>query len=167
MIFSPIGLYLQNAAKLIVNYQGLWKSGFRCSKFLLWESRFVNSASFLIERNDYETHQTPLVHVIVDLIRCTTFNSIPKILILFTKRVPLIYLVTICQQKTKDCAPSGSFQHKRQHRCFYIWRFVAFHNQFPLITMVIYRIMPELRCDLKNNDRSRSLPLSWTSYYFQ
>ena len=39
--------------------------------------------------------------------RCTTFNSIPNILILLiNKHVPLIYSLTICQQKTKDCAPS-------------------------------------------------------------
>ena len=51
-------------------------------------------------------------------------TNVPKILDLkssseqiFSKNrrwVPL----TICEQKTKDCAWSGSFQHKLQHRCF-------------------------------------------------
>ena len=68
--------------------------------------------------------------------RCTKFNSIPSILILPTnKNIPLIYSVTICQQKTKDCAPSRSFQHKLQYLCFYM--FLVFHNQSPLITMFI------------------------------
>ena len=50
----------------------------------------------------------------VDL--CTTFNSIPIILNLLTNRnIVLIYSVTICEQKTKYCARSGSFQHKLQH----------------------------------------------------
>ena len=26
--------------------------------------------------------------------------------------------ITTCEQKTKDCARPGSFQHKLQHRCF-------------------------------------------------
>ena len=42
----------------------------------------------------------------------TTFNSIPIILKLLTNRnIALIYSVTIYEQKTKDCARSGSFQH--------------------------------------------------------
>ena len=53
--------------------------------------------------------------------RCTTYNSVPIILILLTnKNVALIYYVTICEQRTKDCAPSGSFQHKVKHCCFYL-----------------------------------------------
>ena len=49
----------------------------------------------------------------------TTVNSIPIILNLLTNRnIALIYSVTICEQKTKDFAQSGSFQHKLQHRCF-------------------------------------------------
>ena len=41
--------------------------------------------------------------------RCTTINSIPNISILLTnKNVPLIYSITFCQQKTKDCVPSAS-----------------------------------------------------------
>ena len=51
---------------------------------------------------------------------CTTYNSVPIILILLTnKNVALIYSVTICEQRTKDCAPSGSFQHEVKHCCFY------------------------------------------------
>ena len=53
--------------------------------------------------------------------RCTTYNSVPIILILLTnKNVALIYSVTICEQTTKDCAPLGSFQHKVKHCCFYL-----------------------------------------------
>ena len=37
--------------------------------------------------------------------KCTTFKRIPIILIVLTnKNVALIYSVTICQQKIKDCA---------------------------------------------------------------
>ena len=37
------------------------------------------------------------------------------------KNVALIYSVTICQQKTKDCALSRCFEHKLQDCCFYHW----------------------------------------------
>ena len=68
--------------------------------------------------------------------KCTTFKRIPIILIVLTnKNVALIYSVTICQQKTKDCALSRYFQHKLQHCCFYHWCLPLFHNQSPLITM--------------------------------
>ena len=52
---------------------------------------------------------------------CTKrFNNIPIILILLTnKNVALIYSVTCCEQKTKDCARAESFQHKL-HRCSYL-----------------------------------------------
>lgn len=41
----------------------------------------------------------------------TTFNSISINLILLTnKNVALIYSVTICERKTKDCSPSGPFR---------------------------------------------------------
>ena len=37
------------------------------------------------------------------------FNNIPIILKLLTKRnIALIYSVTICEQKTKDCARQGA-----------------------------------------------------------
>ena len=40
------------------------------------------------------------------------FNSIPISIKLLTNRnIALIYSVIICEQKTKDCARSGSFQH--------------------------------------------------------
>ena len=46
----------------------------------------------------------------------TTLNSIPIILKLLTNRnILLIYLVTIYEQKTKDCERSGSYQHKVKH----------------------------------------------------
>ena len=52
---------------------------------------------------------------------CTKrFNNIPIILILLTnKNVALIYSVTCCEQKTKDCAHEESFQHELR-RCFYL-----------------------------------------------
>ena len=53
------------------------------------------------------------------------------ILNLLTNRaIALIYSVAICEQKTKDCARSGSFQHKLQRRCF--------PNQSPLLAMVTF-----------------------------
>jgi len=59
-------------------------------------------------RNGYETRQN-LFLMFLYTWRCTTFNSIPNISILLTnKNVPLIYSITFCQQKTKDCAPSAS-----------------------------------------------------------
>jgi len=71
---------------------------------------------------------------------CTTFNSIPRILILLTnKYMPLIYSVTICQQKTKDWAPIGSFQHNTAAPLFLYLMFVVFHNQSPLITMWLHK----------------------------
>ena len=73
----------------------------------------------LIEWNGYETRQTPLLYVFVDL-KVHNVQRIPIILIVLTnKNVALIYSVTICQQKTKDCALSGCLQHKLQHCCFY------------------------------------------------
>ena len=68
---------------------------------------------YLIEWNSDETRQTPLRHVFVDL-AVHNAHSIPSILILLTnKNVPIF---TFCQLKTKDCARSGSFPHKLQHR---------------------------------------------------
>lgn len=43
---------------------------------------------------------------------CTKFSSIPIILNL---------LVTICEQKAKNCALLGSFQQKLQPHCFQLW----------------------------------------------
>ena len=68
---------------------------------------------------------------------CTTFNSIPIILKLLTNRnIALIYSVIICEQQTKDCAQSGSFQHNLQHQLFSTLMFAEFPNQSPLLTMV-------------------------------
>ena len=68
--------------------------------------------------------------------KCTTFKRIPIILIVLTnKNVALIYSVTICQQKTKDCALSRCFEHKLQHCCFYHWCLLLFITS-PLITML-------------------------------
>ena len=44
--------------------------------------------------------------------------------------IDLLNSVTIFEQKTKDCARSGSFQHKLQRRCF--------PNQSPLLAMVTF-----------------------------
>ena len=41
--------------------------------------------------------------------------------------VTLIYSVTICEQKEKDCARSGSFQHKTA-LLFSTLMFAGFHN---------------------------------------
>ena len=58
---------------------------------------------------------------------CTTFIRIPIILNLLTNRdIALIYSVTICEEKIKDCARSRSFQHYLQHRCFQLWCLPAF-----------------------------------------
>ena len=70
--------------------------------------------------------------------KCTTFKSVPVILIVLTnKNVALIYSVTICQQKTKDCALSGCFWHKLHFAAllFLSLMFAAFHNHSLLITM--------------------------------
>ena len=49
----------------------------------------------------------------------SVFNSVPIILnSLANRNIAMIYSLTICEQKTKDCARSGSFQHKLQRHCF-------------------------------------------------
>ena len=45
-------------------------------------------------------------------------------------------MLTICEQKAKDCAQSGSFQHNLQHYCFQHWCFPSFLNQSPLLAMM-------------------------------
>ena len=77
---------------------------------------------------------------------CTTFNSISIILNLLTKRkIALIYSVTICQQKyTKDCARSGSFQHKLP--LFSTLMFASFPNQSPFLTMIKQNMLNVLSC---------------------
>ena len=49
-------------------------------------------------------------------------NSTPIISILLTINfnVTFIHSFTICEQQTKDYAPSGSFHNKQQKRCFYL-----------------------------------------------
>ena len=69
----------------------------------------------------------PLCYMLLWAWRSTTLNSIPIILIPLTnKNAAWNYSVAICQQKTKDCAPSVSFQHKLQHCGFYIWCLLSF-----------------------------------------
>ena len=102
--------------------------------------------------------------------KCTTFKRIPIILIVLTnKNVALIYSVTICQQKTKDCALSRYFQHKLQHCCFYHWCLPLFHNQSPLITMPrrkgprVHKDGPGARA-LACHQCARVPMLAWTPY---
>ena len=62
-----------------------------------WVGSFTNYPlkPWLIEWNGYETCQTPLLYVFVDL-TVSMFNTTPNILILLTnKQVPLIYSLTI------------------------------------------------------------------------
>ena len=53
------------------------------------------------------------------------------------KNVALIYSVTICGQKSKDCAPSRSFQHNTAVPLFLSLMFAALHDKSPLIIMLI------------------------------
>ena len=75
----------------------------------------------------------------------STFNSIPIILnIVSNRNVALIYSVTICQQKTKDCARSGSFEHNPQHRCFRLRCFITnlpywLWSQWPALSMIFFK----------------------------
>ena len=49
---------------------------------------------------------------------------------------PIAFELT--DQKTKDCARSGSFQHNLQHHCFSLFStllFAVFHSQSPLLTL--------------------------------
>ena len=43
--------------------------------------------------------------------------------------IALIYPFTISEQETKDCVPSGNFQHKLQHCFCFSLMFSAFHIQ--------------------------------------
>ena len=66
--------------------------------------------------------------------------------LLTNRNIALIYSVTICEQKTKDCARSGSFQHKLQHRCFQIWCLPAFITSFnmrsgPILAASIHSLL--------------------------
>ena len=79
---------------------------------------------------------------------CTTFNSIPIILNLLTNRnIALVYSVTIYEQKTKDCARLGSFQHKLHHHCFQFWCLPAFLTSLRLLTMVV--LIPSSMCQFQ------------------
>ena len=76
------------------------------------------------------------------------FNSIPIILNLLTNRnIALNYSVTICEQKTKDCARSGSFQHKLQHHCFQLWCLPGF------LTSLLYQLRLNIRITAQNIKR--------------
>ena len=72
----------------------------------------------LLKQNGYQTRQTLLLYVIVSFFgpdRAQRSIAFP-VLIVTNRNIALIYSVTICKQKPKDCARSGSFQHKLQHR---------------------------------------------------
>ena len=86
------------------------------------------------------------------------FKRIPIILILSTnKNVALIYSVTNCQQKTKDCALSRCFEQTAA-LLFLSLMFAALHNQSPLITMVTLTMRSlRTRNSEKHEQESRSL----------
>ena len=114
----------------------IWK-GWGCSlefwiKPLDWP--IVNRVDWLWNLSDSNS----LVDMFLWTWKCTMLKRIPIILIVLTnKNVALIYSITICQKKTKDCAPSGSLQHKLQQALLFLsLMFAALHNQSPLITMI-------------------------------
>ena len=78
---------------------------------------------------------------------CTRFNDIPIILNLLTKWIETSHLFIQSQfvkkktnKQTKDCARSGIFQHKVQHRCFQLWCLPAF------ITSLLYYVHSKVIC---------------------
>ena len=103
------------------NYSGI-KDVFRSlaghyQSTLCFAWSIVNSMEWLWRPLDFS-----VIRCMLWFFRCMTCNSIPIILILMTnKNVILIYSNTICEQKAKDCALSGSFHHKLQHCGFYLW----------------------------------------------
>ena len=90
------------------------------------------------------------------------FCGLEGVILLTNENVLLIYSVTICQQKTKNFAPSRSFQHKRH--CVFIFNllFVVFHNQSPLITVVFLHSLRVSSCLL---DLFRCVEASLVSIY--
>lgn len=71
--------------------------------------------------NGFETRQLiPLLYVFIHLTVHNVQYLSQHLILLTNKNVTLIYFIAICQQKIKDCGPTGSFQHVLQHRCFYI-----------------------------------------------
>ena len=55
-----------------------------------------------------------------------TFLNSPS---LTSKNIALIYAFTINEQETKDCVPSGNFQHKLHHCFCFSLMFSTFHMQ--------------------------------------
>ena len=55
-----------------------------------------------------------------------TFLNSPS---LTNKNIALVYAFTISEQETKDCVPSGNFQHKLQHCFCFSLMFSTFHIQ--------------------------------------
>lgn len=66
--------------------------------------------------------------------------------LLTNKNVALIYSVTICEQKSKDCAPSGSLQHITAAPLFLYLIFAALHDKSPIIIMLIVYACSYINC---------------------
>ena len=85
--------------------------------------------------NGYETLKTLLPHVFVSFVGPDREHCPVAFLSFWTYwPIALINSVTICEQKTEDCARTGSFQHKLQHRFFSAWCLPAF------ITSLLYQL---------------------------
>ena len=72
-------------------------------------------------------------------------RSIPFLsfsILLTNQNVALIYSVPICEQKSKDCAPSGSFQHNTAASLFLSLMFAALHD------MLIVYAYSYINCDV-------------------
>ena len=72
-------------------------------------------------------------------------RSIPFLsfsILLTNKSVALIYSVTVCGQKSKDCTPSGSFQQNAAAPLFLSLMFAALHD------MLIVYAYSYINCDV-------------------
>ena len=72
-------------------------------------------------------------------------RSIPFLsfsILLTDKNVALIYSVTVCEQKSKGCAPSGSFQKNAAAPLFLSLMFAALHD------MLIVYAYSYINCDV-------------------
>ena len=63
--------------------------------------------------------------------------------LLTTRNIALIYSVTICEQKTEDCARWGRILTQTIASLFSTLMFAGFHNQSPLLTMVKFSTQRE------------------------
>ena len=77
-------------------------------------------------------------------------RSIPFLsfsILLTNKSVALIYSVTVCGQKSKDCAPSRSFQHNTAVPLFLCLMFAVLLEKSPLIIILIVYAYSYINCD--------------------